>query len=285
MFSRLIEKAKAAPRPPAPLPRATITLPTAPILGRVVARAAAAARAPAVAQTRENVQLVARVAPLLPRASSPVARLIEKAKARPAAVRRPSMFAKAQERARARVAARPPGSTRAVPVSPVERAALLPAPATALPMPATSPFSLVPYAEPATSSTPAMPAYADVFPEEGIYETEAQPLEELAPVETSDVPDWWADTAYQSPAAENPEGASSMEPAGMQLDPLDELEQYEELAQGGDISQRELDTLKVELAQRTGATQSIPWGPIALFAGLLLWSYSRHGAGPGRGWR
>jgi hypothetical protein len=99
------------------------------------------------------------------------------------------------------------------------------------------------------------------------------------------VPDWWADTAYQSPAAENPEGASSMEPAGMQLDPLDELEQYEELAQGGDISQRELDTLKVELAQRTGATQSIPWGPIALFAGLLLWSYSRHGAGPGRGWR
>lgn len=286
MFSRLIEKAKAAPRPPAPQPRATITVPTAAIPGRVVARAAAAARAPAAEAAREQGRLVRQVAALIPRVSSPVGRLIERAKARPVPVRRPTVFAQVRDRARARVAPRPPGSTAAVPVAPFERAALLPAPATALTMPATSPFSLAPIMEPATPSSPTMPAYSDVFPEEGLYETEAEPLEELAPVETSDVPAWWADSAYQSPAAVDPEGAGTREPAGAQLDPLDELEQYEELAQGGDISQRELDTLKVELAQRTGATQRVPWVAIAGLGALLLWSYSSQSGRGGRGgWR
>jgi len=65
---------------------------------------------------------------------------------------------------------------------------------------------------------------------------------------------------------------------------LDELEQYEDLAQGGDLSQTELDTLKVQLAQRTGATQPVPWGPILLLGGLLLWNYTRGGPRGRRGW-
>ncbi len=153
----------------------------------------------------------------------------------------------------------------------------MPEPATALPMPATSPFSLVPYAEPATPSEPSMPAYEDVYPGEALYEQEAQPLEELAPAGTSDVPDWMTDTAYQSPAAEERAPVP-------RLDPLDELEQYEELSQGGDISQRELDTLKVELAQRTGATPKVSWVPVVLLAGLVAWSLIRPGPVGRRGW-
>ncbi len=143
-------------------------------------------------------------------------------------------------------------------MTPVERAALLPQPAPALRMPKTSPFSLV--------------------------EHESETLEELAPAESSDVPDWMVDTAYTSPAAVEPEGAGTREPAGAQVDPLDELEQYEELAQGGDISQRELDTLKVELAQRTGATSKVTWIPLVLLGGLVAWSLVRPGRVGRRGW-
>ncbi len=138
---------------------------------------------------------------------------------------------------------------------------------------------------PPQSAAAAPPAAEEIYTDyEELQEQEAEPLKELVP-EGSDIPDWMAELSHESPAARDPEGAATAEPRGAQLDPLDELEQYEELAQGGDLSQRELDTLKVELAQRTGATEPVPWGPILLLGGLLLWSYARGGGrGRGRGW-
>jgi len=263
MVRQLALKVAARPRPvPGPSTRATLTVPRAklPLAPAVVARAT---RAPIFGPSAGRLVRAALAKPR--RGASPyVARLIDQAR-----------------KLEARVTPyRPPGSTGPVPISVVERAALSPAPAPAGTLPPSSPFALAP--PPERPGTP--PKASDMYPGEytdyeNLSEVESETTEELAPATSSDIPDYYVDLWRDAPAATNPEGAATNEPPGAQLDPLDELEQYEELGQGGDLSQQELDTLKVELAQRTGATlPKVPVWPFLLFGGLLVWNYVRTGA-------
>lgn len=285
MVAQLAQKVAALRPAPAPATRATITVPRAPLQ----IAPALVARATAKPTFGIPVERILRNMPTVRTVGPTAAQLVRTATTTPVRmvpVSRVKMIADLQRKVAARVAARPPGSTRPVPVTAVEREALLPSPAPALTMPATSPFSLVPPSTPA----PYAPTQGDMYPGEytdyeDLHEQESETVEELAPAATSDIPDYYSDMFTQSPAATNPEGAATNEPAGMQLDPLDELEQYEDLGQGGDLSQQEVDSLKVQLAQRTGATPNVPVWPLLLFGGLLLYSYARRGRSAGRrGW-
>lgn len=283
MVARLAQRVAARPAPaPAPSTRATITVPRAalPVAPAVVARATAKPTfGVPVARLLRNIPPALR-----PRGPT-VAQLVRKANGAGTRILPPSkvkVIADLQRKIAARVSARPPGSTKPVPVTAVERQALVPAAVPALTMPPTSPFSLVPEA----SSTPTQ---SDMYPGDYVdYEDldsqESQSVEDLAPP-GSDIPDYYVDMWGASPAATNPEGAATNEPAGLQVDPLDELEQYEDLGQGGDLSQQEVDTLKVQLAQRTGATGNVPLWPLLLFGGLILWNAARPRRSAGRrGW-
>lgn len=236
-------------------------MPAKPILSSVLSRTVARAVAPAVAAQNESLSLVRSVAPLVPKPKvTPYTRLLSKAAAKPhvsvPAGLHPTLFTRAMPQ----ITSRPAGSTGPVTTPVVEQMALTPAasPEDTLTMPDDSSFSLVPDQS----------------------QNESASLDDL---DMSDVPDWMSDSATDSPAAQDPTDAATPEPAGDQSDPLDELDDYENLAAGGDISQQELNTLKVDLAQRTGATPSTNWIPLILLGGLLAMSLSIPGRRGRRG--
>lgn len=236
-------------------------MPAKPILSSVLSRTVARAVAPAVAAQNESLSLVRSVAPLVPKPKvTPYTRLLTKAAANPRvpvpAGLHPTLFTR---RTFPQITSRPAGSTGPVTTPVVEQMALTPAasPEDTLTMPDDSSFSLVPDQSQNESST--------------------------LDLEGQDVPDWMSDAATDSPAAQDPTDAATPEPAGDQSDPLDELDDYENLAAGGDISQQELNTLKVDLAQRTGATPSTNWIPLILLGGLLAMSLSIPGRRGRRG--
>jgi len=303
MFARV--KAAAArssiARLPGKLP--TVTTAVRPIARGLFARAAAHATpkpagrilAPLVARARAlparigptELRSIAPTAPtitprIVPRPGSLVARVMAKAKTAPTAPRPRTMFEKLRAKARARVAARPPGSTVPVPVSPFEAQALLPPPVPTGPaLPPSSPFSLV-QTEPTTVPYQDIPP--EVFQEEGPSDlelVEAEPVEELLAPD-SDVPDWLEDVFPGSPAASDP----AYEAAPTDL--YDELDMYDELGQGPNLSELELQRIQAEASGATAIAAARSAKPQDILLGigaLLAVAWLLKGGSPPRGGR
>jgi len=212
---------------------------------------------------------------ILPRPGSLLARVMAKAKTPVTAPRPRTILEKARARVQARIAVRPPGSTAPVPVSPFEAQALLPPAAPTTALPPSSPFALVPEGGGEMPYTDIPP---EVFPSEGpgdLELTEAEPVDELLAPD-SDVPAWLEDVFPGSPAASDPaEG-------GGPTDLYDELDMYDELGQGPNLSELELQRIQNEAR---GPVVATPKARDVLFGigAILAVAWLLKGGSPPRG--